>query len=239
MNSPLDKTAQAVDRAVAFLAQHWLAAANLLLLIYVGLPFLAPLLLAHGYPFAANLIYGWYSLACHQLPSRAYYLEGQQVAICHRDVAIYSAMVLGGLGFGLVRRRLKALPGGWYFLLILPMAVDGGMQFVAELEDYLPLAAIWLIALALMGGLGLWLYRRRKWGWPWYLAFAAGLGGLLYLQWIGPYSSNLLNRTVTGAIFGFSTVWLAYPYFEEAGRDLSRFQRQKSAPPPPEPAERR
>jgi uncharacterized membrane protein len=224
---PPDKLTQAIDKVVLLLADHWLAAANLLLLVYLGLPFLAPILLAHGYFFAANTIYGLYSVACHQLPSRAYYLYGQQVAICHRDVAIYSAMVLGGLMFGLVRHRLKPLPVGWYIVLIAPMSLDGGMQFLAELEDYVSLTGVWLGGIALMAGLAIFLYRRGKPGWPWVLFFAAGLGGLLYLQFIGPYSSNLLNRTVTGAMFGFSTIWLAYPYFEDTFREIGQFQRRK------------
>jgi uncharacterized membrane protein len=52
---------------------------------------------------------------------------GYKVAFCERDVAIYGGILLGGLVFALVRRRLKPLPVlVWFLVGVLPMLVDGG-----------------------------------------------------------------------------------------------------------------
>lgn len=204
------------------LARHWLTVANGAVLIYVGLPFVAPLLLAAGFSSAANAIYRLYSLACHQLPSRAFYVAGEQVAICQRDVAIYVSMLVGGLLFGLLRQQLNPLRPGWYLLLILPMAFDGGTQLVSELNQYVPLAVFWGLGLIAVAGLAVALRRRGRLSWLWLPVFVAGLLGLLYLQFLGPYQSDLLRRTATGALFGFSTVWLVYPHLEEALTDVIR-----------------
>ncbi len=208
-----------VERLVLWLAKHWPAVFNVTFLIYVGLPFLAPILLAYGYHNIANIIYRLYSYTCHQLPSRAYYVAGEQVALCHRDVAIYGAMVLGGLIFALMRARLKPLHVGWYFLLILPMAMDGGMGLLGEISQVVPVVILWPAGLITMGGLAHFLHRRGRLSRHWPVIFGCGLLALLYLQFVGPYSSDIYRRNITGVLFGFSTVWLVYPYFEEAFHD--------------------
>jgi len=94
------------------------------------LPLLAPILMAAGLVTPANLIYAAYSLVCHQLPSRSFFIFGQQMAFCQRDLAIYASLLVGMLAFGLVRRRLRPLPVRFYLLMILPMAIDGITQTV-------------------------------------------------------------------------------------------------------------
>jgi uncharacterized membrane protein len=57
---------------------------------------------------------------------------GYKVAFCERDVAIYGGILLGGLVFALVRRRVKPLPVlVWFLVGVLPMLVDGGSQLFA------------------------------------------------------------------------------------------------------------
>ena len=45
-----------------------------MLAVYVGLPFLAPVLEKSGHPFAAQIIYSAYRALCHELPQRSYFL---------------------------------------------------------------------------------------------------------------------------------------------------------------------
>jgi uncharacterized membrane protein/glutaredoxin len=59
-------------------------------------------------------------------------IVGYKVALCERDVAIYGGILLAGLLFGILRGRVKPLPIGLWFLIgIIPIAVDGGSQFLS------------------------------------------------------------------------------------------------------------
>jgi uncharacterized membrane protein/glutaredoxin len=59
---------------------------------------------------------------------------GYKVAFCERDVAIYGGMLMAGLGFALVRRRLKPLHLAlWVAFGVLPIALDGGIQLLSGL----------------------------------------------------------------------------------------------------------
>jgi len=157
------------DKAIFKLAKHWLLLANLFWALYVGLPVLAPVLMDAGWTLPAKIIYTVYRPACHQRPDRSYFLDGPQfvyspaeleaaglqagpfsrdignesvgwkVAFCERDVAIYGALFLTGLVYGLLRRR--RWPGSWrmpfrYFLLfVLPMGIDGVLQLFGVYES--------------------------------------------------------------------------------------------------------
>jgi uncharacterized membrane protein len=59
---------------------------------------------------------------------------GYKLALCQRDVAIYMAILLFGLIFGLAKRGIKEIPWYiWIFLGIFPIALDGGTQLVSQL----------------------------------------------------------------------------------------------------------
>lgn len=177
--------------AAGALRQHWLLGANAAVALFVGLPFLAPLLLAAGRPELAAPIYAAYQYVCHQWAFRSYFLFGPEavygpaalaelvgtsamyglvgssdlgykVAFCQRDVAIYFAVLVAGLGYALQRGRVAPLGLSGYALLILPMALDG------------------------------------------------------FTQLFGWRESDVLLRTVTGALFGIASVWLIYPRVDDA-----------------------
>ena len=54
---------------------------------------------------------------------------GYKMALCQRDIAIYLAMVIAGIGYGFVRKRLRPVPLWLYVLLgIGPIGLDGFSQ---------------------------------------------------------------------------------------------------------------
>jgi len=214
-----------LNRVLYGISRHWLALFNLLVLIYVGMPFLAPVLMDAGIQRPARWIYSIYSPLCHQLPYRSWFLFGEQaayplsaagvggltfedvstippydlstarvltgdsqmgykVALCERDVAIYGSILLGGLIFALVRRRLKPIPLWlWFVVGILPIAVDGGSQLFSLLPFFnFPIR-----------------------------------------------ESTPLLRTLTGTLFGLANVWLAYPYVQEAMQETRTLVASKLA----------
>jgi uncharacterized membrane protein len=209
-----------LNRRLMWLAKHWLAVANAFFFTYVGLPILAPMLLAAGFTGAANAIYQVYNMLCHQLPTRTYFVFGEQVAMCQRCISIYVALFAGGVVFNFARYR--QLPIQWYILFALPMAIDGGTAFVSEVSQVLPLWPFWLIAGSVMAILWFWLRRQGLMFWQMYVVFAGILLGLAYVQIFGPRISNVYLRNLTGLIFGVGTVWFAYPSLDEGFKDTWR-----------------
>jgi uncharacterized membrane protein len=67
-----------VDRAVLWLARHWLAVFNMVWGVFVILPWLAPVMMHAGLTGPAKGVYLAYSFVCHQLPERSYFLFGSQ-----------------------------------------------------------------------------------------------------------------------------------------------------------------
>ena len=122
-------------RVQALLAAHWLFLLNTLTGLYVGLAVLSPLLKAAGLGPLGDFLFAAYYYACHQLPARSFFLFGNQMAFCQRDVAIYASMCAAGLVYARRRRRVRPLRWWLYGLALLPMAVDGGTQLIGWRES--------------------------------------------------------------------------------------------------------
>jgi uncharacterized membrane protein len=237
--------ASGIDRLVYWISRHWLALFNTFVAIYITLPILAPVLMHAGATAPARVIYTIYSPLCHQMASRSFFLYGDQIAypraiagtnltpieaympsldefaaastnpedwtafllaarhflgndqmgykmaLCERDMAIYTAVFFTGLLYGWLRRRrnIKPLPI-WAFLLIGlgPIALDGFSQLFSQ-----------------------------------YLALLTPDG----LPFLHLRESSPLLRTLTGALFGFSLVWLTYPHIDAGMQKTESEQRQK------------
>jgi uncharacterized membrane protein len=202
----------ALDRLGNGLGKHWLAAANTLVGIFSTLPWLAPIFARLGWWAIADPIYTTYMFFCHQLPERAGFLFGYQVAYCYRNSAIYTTIVLTGLLYALARRQgpagplaglLRPLRWQIFLLLILPMAVDG-MSHLLGLRE----TNAWFDTLT--GG---------RFG-----DFSVGdsLGTL-----------NWWLRIISGALFGFAVVRLVFPWVQVAFDESRRMV--WLAPPPVRP----
>lgn len=57
-------------------SRHWILIFSVILGLYAGLPFLAPVFMQLGWETPAKLIYSIYSFLCHQLPQRSFFLFG-------------------------------------------------------------------------------------------------------------------------------------------------------------------
>jgi uncharacterized membrane protein len=68
-----------IKRVVLGFARHWLLIVNLLITLWIGLPWLAPVFMHLGWMSAGKAIYFLYSFQCHQLPERSYFLFGREV----------------------------------------------------------------------------------------------------------------------------------------------------------------
>lgn len=228
-----------IDRLVYGLSRHWVAVFSVIAGIYVGLPILAPVLMNAGATGPARAIYTVYSPMCHQMASRSFFLFGEQpayprelagteltpieaympgipefegvptdpeawplflqparafvgneqmgykMALCERDIAIYGFVLIGGVLYGLLRRRWKipALPL-WAFLIIGlgPIALDGFSQLFSQ--------------------------------------YGVAAESLSFLNSVFSLrESTPFLRTFTGALFGFTLVWMAYPHIDRSMRE--------------------
>jgi uncharacterized membrane protein len=104
---------------------------GLIVLIALHIPFLS----YFGLDVIAKPLFFALHTICAQIPSHSFYIYGHQLGLCVRNLFIYSSMFLGGLVFVLSKKRLPGIPWWVWFLMMLPMAVDGTTQLVGWRES--------------------------------------------------------------------------------------------------------
>lgn len=214
------------DRFSYWMSRHYMLVLNAIVLIYVGLPFLAPFLMSAGYTRPATTIYRFYGLVCHQLAFRSWFIFGDQAAY-PREAAGVDSLIPFGVATGLSEENELA-----------------ARQFVGNQEVGYKVA-LCERDVAIYGGILLFgiifsLSGRRIKHLPWYLWLLVGilpiaLDGFSQLLSQPPLNmfpyreSTPLLRTVTGFLFGFTTAWFGYPIVEESMADVRRYYEQKLA----------
>jgi len=226
-----DRIAGTIDRLVAWMARHWLALFNTIVALFIVVPFVAPVLMHLGSArgcaacmAAGRVIYIAYTPTCHQLPERSYFLFGPQVTYTVGELEA-SGVVPAGLN--ILQRELLRIPG----------AASLGYKVAMCERD------VAIFGSLLLGGLVFALARsilhRRGREVP-RLPIRAYLVALVPMlidgvtQLFGLRESNWILRTITGMLFGLATVWLAYPYVQEAMTDVLKTNRSASARRDPE-----
>ena len=204
------------DRFSSWFTRHYVAILNLIVLFYVGLPVLAPVLMNAGITGPAQMIYRAYSLACHQLAFRSFFLFGEQP---------YYPRAAAGVEDVLTYSQATGLPEGDSVA-----AVYGARDFIGNEAVGYKLALcerdIAIYGSILLFGIIFALTGRRIPGLPWYIWLLLGIlpiafDGVSQLLSqppinLGAYrESTPFLRTMTGALFGFMTAWFGYPMVEE------------------------
>ncbi len=223
------------DRISLWLSHGYIHVITIFLLVYLGLPFLAPVLAKAGLNAPARVIYAIYSPLCHQLTFRSWFLFGAQ-PFYPRELAQVSGLAT-------------------YEQLFLsdPTDLNAARRFTGKEEiGYGTMPIGYKVALcqrdvAIYGALLLFgvifsLSGRKIKALPWYLWIALGLlpigldgfsqlpGLLTFLpDWMIIRESNPILRTVTGVMFGGMTAWYLFPMIEESMRDTRALLSGKSA----------
>jgi uncharacterized membrane protein len=112
--------------AIRFVLEHWLALAVVVNTVTITVAVVDPLLASWGIDWLALPIWNFYHNFCVQ--EHLYYLWGHPVALCQRNLAVFSSLLGGMLLFSGTRRWLPSLPFWGYVALAAPMALDGFTQ---------------------------------------------------------------------------------------------------------------
>ena len=206
------------------LSQHWLAAANVLLLAFGGLPWLAPLFMKLGAELPARVVYFSYRFLCHQLASRSFFLFGPKVMYSTAELQTTTLQSASGL---LAFHRFVGSPDmgfkvAWSDRMVAMWAgvLLGGLVYGVLRERMRPMGLrtfLWfLVPIALDGtshmvsdlaGVDSGFRQSNAW--------LSALTGQALSD--GFYSGNLLGsfnswmRLGSGLLFGLAVAWFVYP----------------------------
>src|SRR5688572_12957771 len=224
------------DRMMHWVSRHYLAVLNVFMLLYFGLPILAPILLKAGAPLPASLIYTIYKPLCHQFGFRSFFLFGEQAyypldeahipgvktfqqATGIRDIhsatgvaRLEARQFIGNeeVGYKMALCERDIAIYGTIFLFGIVYAVTG--RRIKPLH-WLAALLIGLIPIGLDGFSQ--LFSQMEWSW---------------LSSILPYrESTPFLRVLTGGLFGLAVAWFAYPYMEESMSETRQFFIKKFA----------
>ncbi len=209
-----------IDRFSHWLTRHYLGLINVFLIIFVGLPFLAPVLMKIGLEAPAWVIYKVYRTTCHQLAFRSFFLFGEQ---------------------GYYPKASAQLNGVLTYDEVTHLGEANQPEDLLEARDFVGSERVgYKIALcqrdvAIYLGILLFnfvfiLFHRKIRPLPWYLwllvgLLPIGLDGLSQLFSQPPLSfipfreSTPNLRVLTGFLFGFTTAWFGIPNVEAAMKD--------------------
>jgi len=212
------------DRFSQWFSYHYMIVFNLFILIYIGLPFLAPVLLKSGAETPAALIYKVYSGLCHQLSYRSWFLFGEQpfypreIAGIDGYLTFHQATGLDEHGLSDARNFLGTPEIGYKIALCqrdvaiyLAILLFGIIFFLTKKKiKPLPFLAWIIFGIAPIGFDGGSQILSQVIAEPFFSFLQP------YFEFLPLRESTPILRTFTGFLFGFTTAWFGYPYVEEA-----------------------
>lgn len=230
------RTVSRGDRFSFWISKHYLTVLNVVILFYVGLPFLAPVLMKAGARLPAHILYRLYSPLCHQFGFRSFFLFGEQAYYPLEQAGLTGVKTFEEVS-GIhnladptsytrfdARRYLGSETAGYKVALcerdvaIYLAMLLFGLIFAATGRRFKSLHWLaWvLIGLAPIGLDGFsQLFSQFKWEW---------------LAPVLPYrESTPFLRVFTGALFGFATAWFAYPNIEASMNETRQYFIKKFA----------
>jgi uncharacterized membrane protein len=227
MTNQAQRRASRAQRAVLWLARHWLAVLNIAWGIFVILPWFAPVLMRAGLRGPAQGIYFAYSFVCHQLPERSYFLFGPRPTWSLSNInrvwpgnnPLTLRQFIGNAEFGYKvawsDRMVSLYTGVWC----------GSLGFALARRRIRPISLLTYALLALpmavdgtshlisdLWGIGQGFRDSNEW--------LAALTNHALPAWfyagdaLGSFNSWM--RLLTGLLFGLGTAWLLLPYLEQS-----------------------
>lgn len=212
-----------------WIGRHWLAFINSFLALYVFLPIIAPVLLGLGVTTPARLIYRLYAPTCHQLAFRSIFFSGEQFVYPREHAhTLTDVNSFEEYAQHLDRFHDVSLDGLGVDLMLAGRAFLGndemGFKTAICQRDL-------MIFGALLGGGLLYGALRKRWRirpMPLLLFILIGMTPIAfdgfsqlfsyYIPSLAFRESPPYLRMATGAWFGLSVAWLAFPRIERTMR---------------------
>lgn len=220
-----------MQKASTWLARHWLLTFSVVWGFFVALPFLAPVFMQAGWDAAGRAIYSIYSMLCHQLPQRSFFLFGPkamyslaeiQAAFQPTDNPMILRQFIGNSAMGwkvawsdrMVAMYTAMLPAAWIWYSLRKRL--GFFPIRALLLFLLPMAIDGTAhMISDFAGVGQGFRDSNAW-------LAALTGNSLPASF---YSGDALGsfnswmRLLSGIFFAVGLVWFAFPYVDEIFQD--------------------
>ena len=235
LNSSVKPNWTRLDHLTYRVSRNWLLIFAVVFGIWIGLPFLPPILMTMGWESLANGIYLLYSVQCHQLPQRSFFFFGSQSMYSLNDIQA----VWQDTSNPLILRQFIGTPEiGW--------KVAWSDRMVYMYTSILVFGGIW------------WILRRKVKPLPWWgfiiLLLPMAVDGTSHLisdfagigmgfrdsnAWLASLTNNAFSavfytgdafgsfnswmRVLTGVFFGFGIVWFGFPYLDKSFSDLAKY----------------
>ncbi|MCF6278304.1 MAG: DUF2085 domain-containing protein, partial [Anaerolineales bacterium] len=107
---PVRTPATTAEKISYYLSRHWILVFSLLYGSYVGMPFVAPIFMRIGWEAPARGIYAFYSLLCHQMAQRSFFLFGTRGMYSLKEI---QAVYPHNFNMLLLRRFIGTTEMGW------------------------------------------------------------------------------------------------------------------------------
>jgi uncharacterized membrane protein len=120
---------------------------------------------------------------------------GWKAAWSDRMVSMFTSVLLLGMAWRLLKRRIPRLPWWGLVLFLMPMAIDGTSHFISDLSGI---------------GQGF----RDSNAWLAAITNQAFAPGFYAGDALGSFNSWM--RLLTGVFFGLGVVWFGFPYLDQA-----------------------
>jgi uncharacterized membrane protein len=227
------------DQWILRLSKNWVLIFGFLFGIWVGLPFVAPILMSMGWDGLANAIYLLYSFQCHQLPQRSLFFFGSKGMYSLSEIQTVWQDTTNPL---ILRQFTGTADMGW--------KVAWSDRMVYMYTSILVFGGFW------------WLIRRKIKPLPWWgliiLLFPMAVDGTSHIisdfagigqgfrdsnVWLASLTNDAFSpmfyagdalgsfnswmRLLTGVLFGLGIVWFCFPYLNRYFSDLTRILKAK------------
>lgn len=223
------------DQLSSWISRHWIAIFSVIMGVYVGLPFLAPVFMQLGLAGAGKAIYFIYGFLCHQLPQRSFFLFGPKIMYSLSEIQPAVQNTTDPL---ILRQFIGNPEMGWkvawsdrmvfmYASTLMFGLIWGSIRQVriSKPKSRLLLRIPWW-------GLLLFLLPMALDGATHIFSDLAGLGqGFRYTNaWLADLTNNAFPsafyvgnalgsfnswmRLISGVFFGFGVVWFVFPFID-------------------------